>query len=125
MRRGCMAAQASLKELWLAGKDGGLSAREQLKAWALREAWKEHNDSEYGMHTWIAERLTNPSCQRRRRGHFVDPGPKVPGLEVPAPSFPEGEEPPTRPAPTTLPSPNPTLSTLSGRGERCFAFSKL
>ena len=36
-----MPDQTSLKELWLAGKDGGLSAREQLKAWALREAWQE------------------------------------------------------------------------------------
>ena len=47
-----------MEELWLYGQDGGLSAREQLKAWALREAWKEHNEGMYGMHTWIAERLT-------------------------------------------------------------------
>ena len=53
-----MVAQASLKELWLAGKEGGLSAREQLKAWALREAWNDQNEGVYGMNTWIAERLT-------------------------------------------------------------------
>ena len=53
-----MSAQASLEDLWLGGKAGGLSAREQLKAWALREAWREHNDGGYGMHAWIAERLT-------------------------------------------------------------------
>ena len=50
--------QTSLKELWLGGKDGCPSAREQLRAWALREAWQEHNDGVYGLHTWIAERVT-------------------------------------------------------------------
>ena len=64
-----MSAQASLQELWLAGKHGGLSAREQLKAWALREVWKHHRkDAEeteeggdasvYGMYSFIAERVT-------------------------------------------------------------------
>ena len=53
-----MSAQTSLKELWLGGKDGCLSAGEQLTAWALREAWRQQNDGVYGMHTWIAERLT-------------------------------------------------------------------
>ncbi len=52
-----MSAQTSLKELWLGGKDGCLSAREQLKAWALREAWRQQNDGVYSMHTWIAERF--------------------------------------------------------------------
>ena len=53
-----MSTQTSLKDLRLGGKDGSLSAREQLKAWALREAWRQQNDGVYGMHTWIAERLT-------------------------------------------------------------------
>ena len=53
-----MSTQTSLKEVLLGGKDGCLSAREQLKAWALREAWRQQNDGVYGMHTWIAERLT-------------------------------------------------------------------
>ena len=44
-RRCIMATQASLKELWLASKGGGLPAREQMKAWALREAWKEVHDA--------------------------------------------------------------------------------
>ena len=34
-----MAAQDNLQKLWLHGKVGGLCAREQIKAWALREAW--------------------------------------------------------------------------------------
>ena len=52
-----MADQTSLKELWLGGKAGCLSAREQLKAWALREAWRQKNTGVQGMLTWIAERL--------------------------------------------------------------------
>ena len=52
-----MSAQTALKDLWLAGNEGHLSAREQLKAWALREAWREVNDGKYGMNSWIAERV--------------------------------------------------------------------
>ena len=53
-----MAAQDTLHKLWLHGKAGGMAAREQLKAWALREAWMDGQTRTYGMHTWIAERLT-------------------------------------------------------------------
>ena len=53
-----MAAQASLKALWLRGNAGCLSAREQLKVWALRESWKEYNEGVYGMYSWISERVT-------------------------------------------------------------------
>ena len=53
-----MAAQDTLQKLWLRGKAGGMAPREQLKAWALREAWLDGKTGTYGMHTWIAERLT-------------------------------------------------------------------
>ena len=53
-----MAAQASLQHEWLHGKHGGLCAREQMKAWALREVWKEQSDTVYGLHVWIAARVT-------------------------------------------------------------------
>ena len=36
---------------------GRFSAREQLKAWALREAWRQNNEGSHGMLTWIAEKL--------------------------------------------------------------------
>ena len=52
-----MADQASLQELWLGGKAGCFSAREQLKAWALREAWRQNNEGSHGMLTWTAEKL--------------------------------------------------------------------
>ena len=53
-----MAVQDTLQKLWLHGKNGGLFAREQLKAWALREAWMDGKPGTFGMNTWIAERLT-------------------------------------------------------------------
>ena len=33
------------------------STREQLKAWALREAWRQKNEGSHGMLTWTAEKL--------------------------------------------------------------------
>ena len=52
-----MADQASLQELWLGGKAGCLSVREQLKAWASREASRQNNEGSHGMLTWLAEKL--------------------------------------------------------------------
>ena len=52
-----MAVQDALQKLWSHGKFGGLWAREQLKAWALREAWMGGKTGTLGMNTWIAERL--------------------------------------------------------------------
>ena len=33
--------QGLLRSAWLVGKAGGLAGREQAKAWALREVWRE------------------------------------------------------------------------------------
>ena len=33
------------------------SAREQLKAWALCEAWRQNNEGSHGTLTWIADKL--------------------------------------------------------------------
>ena len=44
-----MAVQDTLQKLWLHGKVGGLCAREQLKAWALREAWMDGKPGTFGM----------------------------------------------------------------------------
>ena len=52
-----MADQASQQEPWLGGKAGCLSAQEQLKAWALREAWRQNNEGSHGTFTWIAKNL--------------------------------------------------------------------
>ena len=53
-----MAAQDAMQKFWLHGKAGGLAAREQLKVWALREAWMDFKTGTFGMNTWIAEKLT-------------------------------------------------------------------
>ena len=55
--------QELLRALWLEAKSGALPAREQAKAWALREAWKDSGKAEYGMLTHIAGKLTKTDGQ--------------------------------------------------------------
>ena len=50
--------QELLRTLWLEAKSGALTAREQAKAWALREAWRDSGKTEHGMCTYIAGKLT-------------------------------------------------------------------
>ena len=52
-----MSAQESLQNLWLDASDARLCPREQARAWALREAWKEMGWKPYGMFSWIAQRV--------------------------------------------------------------------
>ena len=39
--------QTLLEEAWTGGWKGRMSALSEAKAWALREAWREHNEPEY------------------------------------------------------------------------------
>ena len=55
--------QELLRALWLEAKSGALPAREQARAWALREAWKDSGKAEYGMLTYIAGKLTKTDGQ--------------------------------------------------------------
>ena len=50
-----MAEPSALEVAWLSGGDGLLCAREQAKAWALREAWNEEGKSTYGLLTYGKE----------------------------------------------------------------------
>ena len=50
--------QEDLRKLWLEAPPGKLAAREQAKAWALREMWVESGKSEHGMKAYIAGKLT-------------------------------------------------------------------
>ena len=43
--------------MWLAAPDEALCPMEQMKVWALREAWYTQNKSVYGMHTFIASKV--------------------------------------------------------------------
>ena len=52
-----MSDQEALRSAWLAGPEGKLAAREQAKAWALREVWQSEGKGSYGMLPFIAERL--------------------------------------------------------------------
>ena len=52
-----MAESSSLRDAWLHAPDGRLCAREQAKAWALREIWNEEGKSSYGLLPWVAQRL--------------------------------------------------------------------
>ena len=49
--------QALLRSVWLGTKDGSLSGREQAKAWALREIWKDDGKADHGMLVYIAGKL--------------------------------------------------------------------
>ena len=49
--------QALLRSAWLDAKSGSLSGREQAKAWALREVWKDDDKPDHGMLIYIARKL--------------------------------------------------------------------
>ena len=59
--------QQLLREAWLEGKEGGLSAREQAKAWALREVWRHEGKPEHGMKAFIAGKLKKFSVKKEGR----------------------------------------------------------
>ena len=53
-----MVAASALRTMWCEGKKGRMCPKEQAKAWALREAWRElRGESTYGMCKWIAARV--------------------------------------------------------------------
>ena len=56
-----LTAMASDQELlcdaWLSARHGNLSAMSECRAWALREVWREQNDSDHGLLVFVAERL--------------------------------------------------------------------
>ena len=49
--------QDLLRSAWFEAKHGSLSGREQAKAWALREIWKDDGKADHGMKVYIAEKL--------------------------------------------------------------------
>ena len=52
-----MTSQYQLKKPWFSALEGGLCPREQAKAWALREAWREENESTYGLYAFVASKV--------------------------------------------------------------------
>ena len=49
--------QDVLRSAWLDAKDGSLSGREQAKAWALREIWRDAGKADHGMKMYVASKL--------------------------------------------------------------------
>ena len=52
-----MANQNDCKTFWLGGPDDRLCAREQAKAWALREVWMADGKGTYGLHAYVAGKV--------------------------------------------------------------------
>ena len=65
-----MVSQQELKKHWLGGADDRLCAREQAKAWAVREVWLHEGKGEYGMYGFIAGKVkkTKDGQRRQQRG---------------------------------------------------------
>ena len=60
-------SQDLLRSAWLEGKDGGLPGREQAKAWALREMWRDAGKADHG--TGLAVNIvTQFSCEQEALG---------------------------------------------------------
>ena len=49
--------QDMLRSAWLDAKEGSLSGKEQAKAWALREIWRDAGKADHGMKTYISGKL--------------------------------------------------------------------
>ena len=60
--------QELLKEAWLGGAEGHLSALTQARAWALREVWQDDKKPQYGMLTYIAGKLQKVGKGRKSGG---------------------------------------------------------
>ena len=64
-----MSNQKVLQESWKGGREGSLPALQQARAWALREAWNDFKDNDYGMLTYICSKVAkvgsgHPSTRR-------------------------------------------------------------
>ena len=46
-----------LEQFWLGAPEGKLCAREQAKAWALRELWLGEGWGQHGLYSYVAKRL--------------------------------------------------------------------
>ena len=49
--------QDMLRSAWLDAKDSSLSGKEQAKAWALREIWRDAGKADHGLKSYIAWKL--------------------------------------------------------------------
>jgi len=66
---------SSLQKLWLSAPEGKLCAREQAKAWALREVRLAEGGTEYGLYPFVASRV-----QKNMNGKPTGGSPTVPSI---------------------------------------------
>jgi len=50
-------SQELLREAWLGGRKGNLSAREEARAWALREVWRADGKPDHGLNAYVAGKV--------------------------------------------------------------------
>ena len=50
--------QELLRKAWTEGRKGTLSALSEAKAWALREVWRSEGHGDWGLMSFVAERVT-------------------------------------------------------------------
>ena len=60
--------QELLREAWLGGRTGSLSALSEAKAWALREVWRESGKPDHGMLSFIASKVKKVGVGGRSGG---------------------------------------------------------
>ena len=49
--------QDLLRRAWTEGRDGNLSAMAEAKAWALREVWRAEGKGDWGLNSFVAQRV--------------------------------------------------------------------
>lgn len=68
-----MSAQEQLQAAWLKGREGGLPAWEEAKAWALREVWRSEHKSDHGLLPFVAQRVVKYSEDKKKQGKHPSP----------------------------------------------------
>ena len=64
-----MSTQDALRNAWFGGVDDRLCAREQAKAWALREVWMESGKGDYGLYEHVASKVRKTKDGKPKGDH--------------------------------------------------------
>ncbi len=64
-----MSTQEALRLSWLEGVEDRLCAREQAKAWALREVWLQDGKSVYGLNVFVASKVRKTKNGKPKGDH--------------------------------------------------------
>ena len=64
-----MTAQEALRKSWMEAADDRLCGREQAKAWALREVWREDGKKPYGLNAFVASKVWKQKAGKPKGAH--------------------------------------------------------